>query len=254
MPMPSSPPVETPACLPELAELEGCKPQVEQTGRWLLATFPRPMQLLSWAVVAGGATLGRRVAWYQVLDHELRPPIDAAVFLQDKLEERGLEGAVGLLTSADLRLMSIVSRRFGDEHGGAVATVGMGNALRIGDEPSVSGRIGTINILCWTSAPLTRTAQLEALSLTTEARTAAVIDAGIQSRRSRAVATGTGTDCIVMASPQASAGKQYAGKHTTVGHLIGASVYEAVTQGLEAWQRARRAAAGAPCTEVDLGG
>jgi adenosylcobinamide amidohydrolase len=254
MPMPLQPPVETPAILPELPELADCRPEVEQTSRWLVATFPRPMQLLSWAVVAGGATLGRQVAWYQVGDHELRPPVDAAGFLQDKLQERGLAGAVGLLTSADLRLMSVVTRRFGDEQGGAVATVGMGNALRIGDEPSVSGRIGTINILCWTSAPLTRTAQLEALSLTTEARTAAVIDAGIQSRRSRAVATGTGTDCIVLASPHAAAGKQYAGKHTTVGHLIGAAAYEAVAQGLEAWQRARRAAGGARCTGVGLGG
>jgi adenosylcobinamide amidohydrolase len=242
MPTLSPPPVDMPAFLPELPTLADSKPQVEQTGRWLVATFARPMQLLSWAVVAGGATLGRRVAWYQVLDHELRPPVDACGFLQEKLQERGLDGAVGLLTSADLRLMSCVTRSFGDEQGGAVATVGMGNALRIGDEPSVSGRIGTINILCWTSAPLTRTAQLEALSLTAEARTAAVIDAGIPSRRSRAVATGTGTDCIVMASPHAASGKQYAGKHTAVGHLIGAAVYEAVTQGLEAWQRARREA------------
>jgi adenosylcobinamide amidohydrolase len=252
MPKLSPPPVDMPAFLPVLPALFDCKPQIEQTGRWLVATFARPMQLLSWAVVAGGATLGRRVAWYQVLDHELRPPVDAGGFLQEKLQERGLAGAVGLLTSADLRLMSCVTRNFGDEQGGAVATVGMGNALRIGDEPSVSGRIGTINILCWTSAPLTRTAQLEALSLTTEARTAAVIDAGIPSRRSRAVATGTGTDCIVMASPHAAAGKQYAGKHTAVGHLIGAAVYEAVTQGLAAWQRARRE--GGEGRGVEIGG
>ncbi len=45
-------------------------------------------------------------------------------------------------------------------------------------------------------------------------------------------ATGTGTDCIVIAAPSGAEPLRYAGKHTLLGHLIGASVLEAVRSGM----------------------
>jgi adenosylcobinamide amidohydrolase len=100
--------------------------------------------------------------------------------------------------------------------------------------------VGTINLLVRVSAPLTEEALAETLALAAEARTLAVLEAGVRSLRSGLPATGTGTDCVVVAAPPAEPGGEplaYAGKHTAVGHLVGAVVEEAVRTGIEAWRR-----------------
>ena len=124
---------------------------------------------------------------------------------------------------------------------GCVATVGLGNALRAGDPPGPAARIGTINLLCQVGVPLREEALVEALSIAAEARTLAVREAGVPSRMSGAPATGTGTDCIVIAAPERPDGARYAGKHTGLGHVIGAAVHDAVARGAAAWlaERAR---------------
>ena len=88
------------------------------------------------------------------------------------------------------------------------------------------------------SRPLAAPAALEALSLAAEARTAAILDAALQSRRSGAPATGTGTDCIVVAAPAEARGAAYAGKHTALGEAVGAAVYQAVLAGARRWKEA----------------
>ena len=50
-------------------------------------------------------------------------------------------------------------------------------------------------------------------------------------------ATGTGTDCIVIAHPGGLGAEHYCGKHTDLGHLIGKHVREAVRKGVEEWLR-----------------
>ena len=84
-------------------------------------------------------------------------------------------------------------------------------------------------------------AQLEALALAAEARTLAVREAGIASTRTGLPASGTGTDCIVIAAPDAPHDQcaAYAGKHTALGHVIGAAVHDATRLGILRGQRAR---------------
>jgi adenosylcobinamide amidohydrolase len=119
-----------------------------------------------------------------------------------------------------------------------IATVGLGNALRAGDPP---GRAtpGTINLLCRLNLALSPEAQLEALALAAEARTLAVREASVASTRSGLPASGTGTDCIVIAAPRAGEPAAYAGKHTAIGHVIGAAVHEATRRGIVRCQRDR---------------
>jgi adenosylcobinamide amidohydrolase len=73
----------------------------------------------------------------------------------------------------------------------------------------------------------------EALQLAVEARVLAVQQIGLMSVRSRLPATGTGTDCIVIAAPEGSADKRgliaYTGKHTELGELIGRVVLKSCT-------------------------
>ena len=49
---------------------------------------------------------------------------------------------------------------------------------------------------------------------------------------SQLAATGTGTDCVVVAAPAAGMPLSYVGKHTEMGHVIGQSVYNATVKGI----------------------
>src|SRR5262249_47233931 len=147
--------------------------------------------------------------------------------------------AVGLLTGCNLDGYVDVERRRDDVVARCIATVGLGNALRAGDPPADAERIGTINLLCWVSTPLAEEALVEALALAAEARTAAVLDASVPSPLTGRPATGTGTDCIVIAAPAAAGGAWFAGKHTLVGHLIGSAAGDATRQGVEGWKQAK---------------
>ena len=113
---------------------------------------------------------------------------------------------------------------------------------RVGDAPGANAMapVGTINLLCAVSVPLSEEAALEALSIAVEARTAAVLEARHPSRRSGAPATGTGTDCVVLAWPEPVAPPAvFAGKHTALGHVIGRAVGDCVRAGVADWLEAQ---------------
>jgi adenosylcobinamide amidohydrolase len=215
---------------------------VVQHDRWLVSSFSSPVRACSWAIVCGGFVDVEHVAWLEVRDEELRPPVDATELLRARLRERGLESTVGLLTSRRVSTYRDVSRESWGLRARCIATVGLGNALRAGDPPGVTGRIGTINILLHVNTPLTDVALLEASAIVTEAKAAAVLEGGISSRRSNRPATGTGTDCTVITCklPQAQRrGAIYAGKHTEIGSLVGAAAFQAVSEGVSNWLQER---------------
>ena len=206
---------------------------------WLVVTFADEHETASWAVVGGGIRRARAVVWHQISDDELRPPVDARALLGMRLRDAGYGGAVALLTSRKLRSYVDVTRAYGSLEARCIATVGLGNALRAGDPPGPCGRIGTINVLCRVSVPLAPESLLEALALAAEARALAVREAGVVSTSSGEPASGTGTDCIVIAAPKGRSPLAYAGKHTAAGHIVGASVRDAVAEGARAWTRER---------------
>jgi len=208
---------------------------LEQAGWRLYFNFGRMEQTLSWAIVGGGWQLSAGCLWVRVTDRDLTPPIDAIDFLRKKLNQKSASPKVGLLTSARLEDFVENTLSFGDLQVRTVLTVGLGNALRVGDSPGPSGRIGTINMVTQISKPLSKEAQLEAMAIQTEAKTAAMLDMKIPSYRSYTAATGTGTDCQVISSPPAHLVEKYAGKHTRLGHLIGESVYHSMTAGIQRW-------------------
>jgi len=115
-----------------------------------------------------------------------------------------------------------------------VVTVGLSNALSAGDPPTAVPAAGTINVCTWVSVPLTSAAMVETLALVSEARTAAVLQRRIPSTVSERPATGTGTDCVVVACPRAPDVDRvgYAGKHTAIGSAVGSSVREAMDAAL----------------------
>lgn len=209
---------------------------VLRDGDWLFARFSTPQRTASWAIVGGGLRRATSVAWLCVRDRDLRPPIDPCELLRDRLVMRGMADAVGLMTSSNLDRYVDETRTWNDHRARCVVTVGLGNALRAGDPPGPSARIGTINLLCVVETPLSNEALLESLALAAEARALAVREADIPSRRTGLPSSGTGTDCIVIAAPDRASGDRYAGKHTALGHVIGAAVHDAVSRGIDAWR------------------
>jgi adenosylcobinamide amidohydrolase len=209
--------------------------RLEANARLLVVRFARPHATLSWAVCNGGRRTARAVAWRRVDDAELAPNVDPEALLARALDEAGLDGAVGLLTARDLTRFEASTCSDGTRAARCVATVGLGNALAAGDPPRRLARVGTINLLVQVSRPLDEGALVEAVALAAEARTAALLEARVPSRASGRAATGTGTDCIVVAAPEARDGERWVGKHTPLGALVGASVREAVARGVAAW-------------------
>jgi adenosylcobinamide amidohydrolase len=209
--------------------------------RSLVVRFAATQRMCSWAIVNGGLTEARAVGWIEVRDSELKPPIDPRSLLRARLAQADAAHAVGLLTSRNLAALVEAAAHDRDVRARCIATVGLGNALRAGDPPGPAARIGTINLLCHVDVPLSDPALLEAMSIATEARTAAILDAAVPSLRSGLPATGTGTDCIVMATPLAGRREPYAGKHTRIGHVVGAAVAQAVRRGAAEWKAERGA-------------
>jgi adenosylcobinamide amidohydrolase len=212
---------------------------VSRFGPWLIVRFASPHAVASWAIVGGGLGEADAVAWRHVEEHELRPPLDAARWLRGRMQQEALGNAVGLLTSCNLDAWVEARSAAGGAAAHCIATVGLANALRAGDPPGPYARIGTINVLCRVDVPLADEGLLEALAIATEAKTAAMLEAGVASRRTGLPATGTGTDCVVIASPVAPVRSPYAGKHTDVGAAVGAAVLDAVRAGTRAWQAKR---------------
>jgi len=210
----------------------------------LVVRFAALQRVASWAIVNGGLADADAVAWFEVRNADLPRDRDPQAYLAERLVHAGLDGAVGLLTSRKLSSHVVHDARHAAGSARCVATVGLSNALCAGDLPVPGPAAGTINLFCHVSQPLSDRALLEALALAAEARTLALLEARVPSRVSGRPATGTGTDCIVLASPRAEPDAQqpYAGKHTALGHVIATAVYRAIARGVEDWLMEQRCA------------
>jgi len=206
---------------------------------WLRLDLGTPHQVLSWAVNRPGFVTAEQILWREVRNRDLPQGRDVTEWFAGEVQAQGAGDAVAFLTSRDLRRYTEASAEVEGIAARAVATVGLSNAERIGHRMDYSRRNwGTINIAVQISAGLTPAGLIEALSIATQARTAAVMEAGVA--LPSGTATGTGTDCIAVAAPDGPTA--YAGLHTAVGEAIGQAVYTATHQGACAWINERQEA------------
>lgn len=117
-----------------------------------------------------------------------------------------------------------------------IATVGLANARAAGDTADVplqttSNQPGTINLVLTCNALPDLTGKIEAIHMATMAKTGALQKAGVTSEKSGRPATGTGTDCIVVAGT-GEIEENYCGMHTVLGELIGNVVHRVISQGI----------------------
>lgn len=199
---------------------------------WVEFDLGADMRVLSWAINRPGLVHARRILWREVRNADLPRDLDVYDWLGGVLAERQALDAVCFLTSRDVTAVTQAQARVGAVTAQAVATVGLSNAERVGTRfPRDPSAWGTINVAVRLSTGLTDTGLLEAVSIATQARTAAVMDIGLELPTGRA--TGTGTDCIAVAAPEGA--DAYAGLHTETGHALGKAVYDAVLQGARDW-------------------
>jgi iron complex transport system ATP-binding protein len=162
---------------------------------------------------------------------------DPSGYLQKIAERLGVTGNyVGLMTAVPLT--QLVTRR--EEHEDlwveAFVTVGVTNAVRVGDPGLSSGRVqpvaaGTINIILVTNAVLAASAMVEAVQVITESKAATMLAANVPTAKGLPGATGTGTDAVVVVSGAGPVWR-YCGTHTKMGELIGKAVCGGVREGL----------------------
>lgn len=175
------------------------------------------------------------VAWLEVRNADLPADADPFAVIGKRVSDATLDGAVVLVTSRDIRRHHHYRAAVENVHAHCLTTAGLSNSERVGTRLHMPPLFaGTINTLVHLSLPLTDGAMLEALSIATEARTTAILEAELC--RGGKQITGTGTDCIAIASPTSGSSERYAGKHTAVGEAIGAAVYHATVTAIDDWK------------------
>jgi iron complex transport system ATP-binding protein len=164
---------------------------------------------------------------------------------------RARQPTVGLMTAVPMTQLVVEREQSGPVWVECFCTVGVTNAVRAGERllPDRGKRAahgpGTINIILVTNATLTMTAMVGAVQVATESKTGTLIHNKVRSiARESSLATGTGTDAVVIASSLQGLHKApYAGTHTEIGAMIGRLVTRCVQAGLlrsSRWSGARR--------------
>lgn len=200
---------------------------------WLMFDLGCQMQVLSWAINRPGFVTARRIVWREVRNADLPEGMDVHAWFGDELHSTGYTDAVAFLTSRDMSYFTQETATVGDTTVQCVATVGLSNAERVGSRMDRHAQDwGTINLGVRIDSALSQAGLIEALSIATQARTAAIIDTGLV--LPTGLATGTGTDCIAVAALEGA--QDYAGLHTEIGEAVGASVYRATLLGAQQWK------------------
>ena len=206
---------------------------------WLVAELEGPHRVLSWSLTAPGFVTARRIVWREVRNADLPAGFDALSWLKRDMLDAGHGEAVGLMTSRNIERHHFREARVERQSAACLATAGLSNAERVGRRQGFRPKAGTINLLVQTGGSLSDAAMIEALSIAVEARTLAVLEAGFATAPDGAAATGTGTDCVVIASPIASSigGDEavFAGLHTALGEAVGAAVLAAMRAAVGEW-------------------
>lgn len=216
--------------------------------RTLIIDLKRPHRIISSAPHGGGIVRAR-----SILNHQVQPnprilgrpdgktwsdPSRSLGRLAVRMRVR--MPMVGLMTAVPMKQLVIDREQSGSVWVECFCTVGVTNAVRAG-EPVVralsmsrSYPVGTINIILITNATLTMMALVGAVQVATESKAGTLIQHKVRSAARKALlATGTGTDAVVIASGLEGRYKvKYSGTHTDIGAMIGRLVARCVETGL----------------------
>lgn len=210
----------------------------------LVWRFPTPRSVVSTAAVGGGVTTATWIANIGVVDDYRRTDLDEHV--AELARMLALDGpGVALLTAADVA----ANRRHQDGGVAVDATVGVTKPTWAADAPGafhrrVDGRWtpdtgfgraddtadvapapGTINLVVQVPVPLHPGAAVNAVATATEAKTQALVHAGVPG-------TGTASDAVVIVHPMDGEEARFAGPRSRWGARIARATHAAVRAGV----------------------
>ncbi|MEX2292963.1 MAG: adenosylcobinamide amidohydrolase [Acidimicrobiales bacterium] len=192
----------------------------------LVWRFVDPVLTLATAVLGGG--LGRR-SWIvnaEVMAHyEHHCPAEHAAELAAGLGLPAGEGVVFLTAASVLDVASC-------HDGGATcdATVGVSVPTWAADADGARSawQPGTINLVCWVPAPMSDAALANLLVTVTEAKTQALLEAGVRG-------TGTASDAVAVCCPPGG-DEPYGGPRSHWGSRLARAAHASVRAGLERFE------------------
>jgi adenosylcobinamide hydrolase len=195
----------------------------DRTRPVLVWRFPTAVASISTAILGGG--VGPRSWIVNVEVPRSYDRVDVADHLAQVAAEAGCAGAgVGLVTAASVSGFTIGY----DGEVEVVATVGLAQPTwAAGPDDSWSPwRPGTVNIVAWIPVALTGAALVNAVVTVTEAKTQALVEAGVPG-------TGTASDAVCVCCPAvAEAGELFAGPRSRWGARLARATHAAVSKGI----------------------
>ena len=201
---------------------------LEHTSDYVHLQFTRPHRVVSSAVLNGGFTEANHILNLKVpltVNYNVSPEKTLRMFSHRKI---WTGATVGLMTAASMNTFVLRKENINNTEIAIIVTAGLSNARRAGDKADYINSAGTINIIMYTSGQLTPAAMVEGVMIITEAKTAALQELQILSPLSGKIATGTGTDAIVIVSGYGPDKFEHCGKHLLLGETIGRTVIDAV--------------------------
>ncbi len=212
----------------------------------IIGELPINCNTLTTSVLNGGYKENLEVVFNHQLDQKLIDELEDQPipnYMYKKAKNLGFnpEKVSGLLTAANINNYAVSKKSFKDLDVTAIVTGGVTcNAGTAGDEASFYEedgkfitKIGTINTILIIEAHLDECTLTKAMMTAVEAKAAALQRLMIPSKYSTEIATGTGTDGIILISNMNSKTKlANASKHSKLGELIGTSIIEATQKAL----------------------
>jgi iron complex transport system ATP-binding protein len=204
----------------------------------VVVTAVRPLSVVSSAVVGGGFGEARAIVNLHVPKNH--PCADAEGDVARFCRGRGIPAPrVGLLTSAWTEKAELSIEAGHGVTALAIVTVGLSNPVEAGRSPVTACRPSTINAIVVLDADPEPAAMVNALLTATEAKTMALVAAGVRCADGRP-ASGTSTDAVVIAATGRGDRHRFGGPVTDLGWVVARAVRSALDTGIHRWKADNR--------------
>jgi adenosylcobinamide amidohydrolase len=193
------------------------------------------LDCLSSAVVGGGSARVSHILNVGVAsDYRCNDP---AADLRRIADSMGIhEPFVGLLTAARISDVQVVVARAGAVSAAAIVTLGLSHPTAAGVSlAAVSPNVGTINTVVIVAGRLSPAAFVNLIVTATEAKSLVLAEHQVRTRDGH-LASGTGSDALVVAHTGEGPFCEYGGPVSLVGALVGQVVRTATQAALALWQ------------------
>ncbi len=188
---------------------------IDESG--LIISFDTTRDVISSAPYNGGFQRANHIYNYRItsLQENEHDSIDETY--KRLAKHKNLEGnMVGLMTAASLESFVNCSWESDEFNADIFLSAGLSNSMTAGDDVGKKYYIGTINTIMILQEKFSANALVETVMMLTESKIATMQDLDIRSYVSGKMATGTGTDAVLVVNGYGRY-VEFCGKHTTVG-------------------------------------